>query len=55
MKRRFRVLHQGDLQRVWNVLDTKTNVFRKFALTGDGAREACLKLARRLNKDKRYK
>jgi len=55
MKRRFVVRSQGDLQCVWNVLDTKTNTYRKFALTGEGAREACVLLAKRLNKDKRYK
>lgn len=55
MKRRFVAQSQGDIQAVWNVLDTKTNVYRKFALTGEGAREACVRLAKRLNKDKRYK
>lgn len=53
--KRFKAQSQGDLQAVWNVLDTKTNVYRKFALTGPDARQACIDLAKRLNKDKRYK
>lgn len=53
--KRFKAQSQGDLQAVWNVLDTKTNVYRKFALTGEGARKACMDLAKRLNKDRRYK
>lgn len=55
MKRRFKAQSQGDLKAVWNVLDTKTGYFRKFGLTGEGAREVCIRLARRLNMDKRYK
>ena len=54
MKRRFVAQSQGDLQAVWNVLDTKTKTYRKFALTGEGAKEACVALAKRLNNDRRY-
>lgn len=53
--KRFVAQSQGDLQAVWNVLDTKTHVYRKFALTGEGARAACIELAKRLNKDRRYR
>jgi len=46
MKKRFIVLPQGDLGTVWNVLDTKTSTFSKFALTGEGAKKACQDLAK---------
>jgi len=55
MKKRFVAQSQGDLKVVWNVLDTKTSTYRKFALTGKGAREACIQLAKKLNEDKRFR
>lgn len=52
--KRFKAQSQGDLQAVWNVLDTKTNFFKLFGATGRDARTKAIKLARKLNADKRY-
>ena len=53
--KRFKAESQGNLKSIWNVLDTRTNTFVKFCLTGPDARYEVVKEAQRLNKDKRFK
>ena len=55
MNKRFVAQSQGDLKAVWNVLDTKTCIYRLFGATGKDARYKAIQLAKRLNADKRFK
>lgn len=51
--KRFIAQSQGDIRRVWNVLDTKASIFIRFGITGNHAKREALALAKRLNQDKR--
>ena len=55
MKKRFKAQSQGDIQIVWNVVDTKTSSYRAFAIVGRDARAKAVALAKKLNSDRRYK
>jgi hypothetical protein len=53
--KRFKAESQGSLKRIWNVLDTKTSVFKRFGIAGKDAKIVATQLAEKLNNDKRYK